>query len=334
MRILLAIVILAMLGWSGYWYFGAQGREAALRGWLGERRADGWVAEAADVEVNGFPNRLDATVTGLELADPASGWAWGAERFQILSLSYKPHHLIAVWPGEQVVGTPMETVRVSGDVLRGSVVFEPNTRLALDRATIELEGVTLAGDTGWQASIDRAVLAARRTEGVPFSHDIALDAQGLAPPEALSGLFGGDVLPRAMRQVKLDTVVVFDRDWDRQAVEEDNPEIQSVEIRELSADWGELDLRGQGSLAVDAEGFAEGTIRLRARNWERMIEIAEQSGALDAMVAGAVRTGLNLIAMVSGDGSSLTVPLEFENGRARIGPVVIGDAPRLAREPR
>jgi hypothetical protein len=35
--------------------------------------------------------------------------------------------------------------------------------------------------------------------------------------------------------------------------------------------------------------------------------------------------------MLSGDKNSVTVPLEFGGGRTRIGPVVIGDAPRLAR---
>ena len=39
MRTLLAIVILAALGWSGYWWFNASTRENALNGWLAGRRA-------------------------------------------------------------------------------------------------------------------------------------------------------------------------------------------------------------------------------------------------------------------------------------------------------
>ena len=38
MRALLAIVVVAALAWSGWWYFGAQTRKGALESWLDERR--------------------------------------------------------------------------------------------------------------------------------------------------------------------------------------------------------------------------------------------------------------------------------------------------------
>src|SRR4051794_30128731 len=106
MRTLLAIVILAALAWSGYWYVHATARHNAIDGWLAERRAAGWVAEAEKVRVRGFPNRVDTFVTGLDLADPKAGWSWKAGELELLSLSYDPFHVIAVLPGEQVVATP------------------------------------------------------------------------------------------------------------------------------------------------------------------------------------------------------------------------------------
>ena len=39
MRVLLAIVVLAALGWSGFWYWNASARDRALTNWLEERRA-------------------------------------------------------------------------------------------------------------------------------------------------------------------------------------------------------------------------------------------------------------------------------------------------------
>src|SRR5918999_1810133 len=175
MRTLLAIVILAALGWSGWWYAQATARDRALTGWLAERRADGWVAEAEDVRVTGFPNRVDAIVTGLDLADPEAGWSWAAEEFQVLSLSYRPQHVIAVLPGEQVVSTPFETVRVESERLRGSVIFKPSLRLELDHSTFEIARMRIAGDGGWSAAIGEAILATRQAvgENVPeFSHDV------------------------------------------------------------------------------------------------------------------------------------------------------------------
>ena len=86
-------------------------------------------------------------------------------------------------------------------------------------------------------------------------------------------------------------------------------------IRDLSFTWGKLDLRGRGTLGVDAEGFAEGRIDLRARNWEDMLAVAEASGALNPTLGGALRSGLGLIARLSGDRNALDVPLDFAGRR-------------------
>lgn len=332
MRILLAIVVIAAAAWSGWWWFQAEARQSALETWLAERRAAGWVAEAEQIEVGGYPNRVDATVTALQLADPAAGWSWLADELQILSLSYKPHHVIAALPGTQIFSTPYETLRTSSTLLRGSVVFEPSTRLALDRATFEIEDMALASTLGWKADIGHAMLAARQAirEGEPpHSYDVGFDAENVGVPDVLTtGL--GAALPGEIGTMRLDTTLSFDRDWDRAALESDNPELQAVTVREISATWGRLDLRGRGRLDVDAQGYAEGRIDLTARNWRDMLDIAESSGALDPTLAGALRTGLELYTGFTGGGDALSLPLDFEDGRARLGPIVIGNAPRLA----
>jgi hypothetical protein len=334
MRLLLAIVILAALGWSGWWWWHASMRERAVEAWLAERRAAGWAAEAEEVRVTGFPNRIDTVVTGLELADPAAGWSWSAPEFQFLSLSYKPHHVIAVWPGEQVVATPYDRLRLTGEVLRGSVIFEPNARLALDQATIEIAGLRIVSELGWEMGIGKAILATRQAgEGAPpFAHDLAFDAEGLAPPRAVAeGIDVAGVLPDALETLALDAMLVFDRPWDRVAVESDNPVLEEMLVRDASAAWGRLDLRGQGELTADPEGYAEGRIDLRARNWSAMIDLAENAGALGAGLAGAMRGGFDLIARLSGDGDVIKLPLDFEGGQTRLGPIPLGPAPRIAR---
>ena len=330
MRALLAIVIVAALAWSGFWYWQAQARDRAVTDWLAERRAAGWVAEAADVRVTGYPNRADLVVTALDLADPGEGWSWQAEELQVLALSYKPHHVIAVLPGEQVVATPYDAIRVTSDLLRGSVIFRPTPRLELDHSTFEIEGMRLAGDSGWTAGIGKAILATRQAGGTPFAHDVAFDAQGLALPPATTERIGG-VLPAEIGQVGLDATLAFDRAWDRPAIEGENPVLEGVEVRDLTLTWGKLDLRGRGTLGIDAEGFAEGRLDLRARNWREMLDVAETAGMLDPTLAGAVRAGLDLIARFGGDGETLNVPLDFSGGRTSLGPIPLGPAPRLAQ---
>ncbi|HVL19841.1 MAG TPA: DUF2125 domain-containing protein, partial [Amaricoccus sp.] len=159
---------------------------------------------------------------------------------------------------------------------------------------------------GWSAGIGKAILATRQTGGTPFAHDVAVGP------------------------VALDTTLAFDRPWDRSTVEGDNPRLDGVEVRKLALEWGELDLSGSGDLTADADGLAEGRIDLRARNWRTMLDVAEASGALNPTVASAVRAGLGLLAGFGGDAETLSVPLDFADGRTRLGPIPLGPAPRLA----
>ena len=332
MRILLAIVIAAALAWSGFWYWQANLRDRAVTHWLAERAADGWVAQAEDVRVTGFPNRVDTVVSRLDLSDPDEGWSWQAEEFRILALAYKPHHVIVALPGEQVVATPYQTVRAKADTLRGSVIFKPTPRLELDHSTFEIGNMNLTGDGGWQAVIGKAILATRQAaDGTPFAHDVAFNGENLVLPAGLTEGFAKGVLPPEVGPVAVDLTLKFDRPWDRPALEGDNPVLEQVDVREISLTWGKLDLRGRGMLDVDAQGFAEGRLSLRAKNWEDMIELAVSAGALDSTLAGAMRSGLALLARISGDRDALEVPLDFEDGRTRLGPIVIGPAPQLAR---
>jgi hypothetical protein len=289
------------------------------------------VAEASDISVNGFPNRIDMIVEGLDLADPEAGWAWQAERFEVLSLSYKPHHVIAVWPGAQSFSTPFDTTHVESRLMRGSVIFEPDTSLTLDRTSIEIEDMALRGDTGWEAGIGHANFATRQAEtGPEFAHDLGLTAENIVLPAGLAAGFGGaELLPAAVERLHLDATLDFDRAWNRASVEDGNPVLEQVLVRDASITWGTLDLRARGTLDVDANGLAEGSLDLRARNWSEMIDLAEASGALASGLAGPLRAGLGLMARLSGDAESLKVPLDFRDGVARLGPVVIGAAPRL-----
>lgn len=333
MRALLAIVILAALGWSGWWYLQASTRERALEDWLADRRSDGWVAETGELRVTGFPNRVDTIVTDLELADPEAGWSWKADGLEIRSLSYKPNHIIAALPGEQTFSTPLETLHAESANLRGSVIFEPTPRLGLERTTFEIGDLRITSDSGWTAGIGKAILAVRQAAEAerPFSYDLAFEGERIAlPREILGAMRAEGVLPAEVGHLSLDTTLAFDKAWDRPAIEGEEPVIEDVRIRKLSLAWGKLTLAGRGRLGVDDRGYADGKIDLEARNWEKMVELAVSAGMLDASIGDALRGGLGLLSHFSGSDGALKVPLSFSDGMTRLGPIVLGPAPVLA----
>jgi hypothetical protein len=127
----------------------------------------------------------------------------------------------------------------------------------------------------------------------------------------------------------VDARATLDRPLDRDALEAAPPQPLALTVREAQARWGPLAVRATGTLEADAQGYAEGELALRAENWREMLATAVAAGAVSSELARLIEGGLGLVAALSGGGETLDAPLIFADGRARLGPVPIGRAPRL-----
>jgi hypothetical protein len=330
MRALILIILLASTGWGGYWVVGSGAQQSAIQSWLDDRAGDGWVANYSEVSVQGFPNRFDSTVSDLQLADPKYGWSWTAPHFNIMQMSYQPNHFIAVWPKFQTISSPNGKTGITAEDMRASLVVQPDSRLALDRATITLSDVQLSGEGGWASSVGQAVLATRQSATEKFAHDIALTAQNVAPSVAFKSKIDPDGdLPTEFETLEVQTTAAFDRPWDLVAVEGEKPVWSRLDIDAFAAKWGDLDLRANGSVTLDRLGYPTGKLDVKAKNWQQILDLAVAAEAVPAELANTLASGLELLAMLSGDKDTLEIPLRFSNKIMSLGPVPIGDAPRL-----
>jgi len=332
MRFLLAVILVAATAWAGYWLLGAQAIERGLRGWLDARVAEGWVVSVDDLRTAGFPNRFDTTLDHIEMADPATGWAWQAPFFQILALSYRPSHVIAVWPDRQTLATPLQRIDIASDPMRGSMVFAGGNAFTLDRATITASDVALVSTMDWQAAMADSQLAVRRTPArAGHSYDIAFSATDLALPDGVAARLGqGAMVGDTVQRLSIDAQIAFDAPWDRRAIEERRPQPRRIDLSLARASWGGLDLRIAGALDVDDAGIPTGSITIKATNWREMLAMAQAAGVIPANLGRLVEGGLTQIARMNGNPDTLDVPLRFADGRISLGGVLpLGPAPRL-----
>ena len=332
MRTIIGIIFFATLAWFGYWFIGSSALETATKAWLQDRQEQGWITEYSALDVQGFPNRFDSTIMDFNLADPKYGWAWQAPLFQVLSLSYTPNQFTAVWPDTQTISTPYKKYNVSSEDMRASIVFLPNTTLALDRFRIFIKDLKIATSADEQSSFASADLSTRQSEDTAFAHDIAFNGKGFVPSKSLKAQIDPtSLLPAEFETVAIETTAHFDAPWDRIAIEATKPNLTRLDVAQFDAKWGEVQIQATGSVDVDANGYPTGKLSLRAKNWREMIQLAMASGALDATTGQSLETGLGLIAMLSGNKNTLDVPLSFANRVMSIGPIPIGPAPRLKR---
>lgn len=327
MRTLVIVIITAALSWSAYWYLGVSNRETALTGWFDERQEAGWVAEST-LKLRGFPNRYDAIIEGIELADPMTGWAWSAPRFELLQVSYQPNHFIALWPERQQVKTPDQKIMITSDDMRASIVFKGETELA--RATLSVKSMTLSSTAGWGANTQEFVLALRETEGVKNSYDIGLNAVEFTPANIiLRHLDGAGILPKTFQTFRMDATVVFSAALSQSSFENNAAKLQSLELNDIHLAWGDLAVRATGNIDLDNDGYPTGKFTICATNWEKMLDLAIESGAIRENEASAIRTGLTIFSALSGNKNELEIPLRFADHQTKLGPISIGDAPRI-----
>ncbi|SIO45714.1 hypothetical protein SAMN05444722_2278 [Rhodovulum sp. ES.010] len=328
MRLLLTLAIAAAVLWTAYWALAARGLERGLAGWIETRRAEGWAADYATIEVTGYPLRFDTALSGLMLADPDTGLAWTAPTFRIEAESHRPQRVTAIWPASQQIATPDQKIALGAGRMEGRLGFRPGVALELAEGAFTLERVSLASTADWNAALARADLAVQAVEGRPATYAVDFNAEEMRPPAPLVALLDrAGLLPEVFQHMRVDAVLAFDAPWDRTAIEDRRPQITAVDIGKLDARWGDLALEAAGELDVNADGRPAGTLTVRATNWREMVEIARASGRLPEGLADRVEQGLGLLAGLSGRPETLDVALRFAAGQTWLGPVPLGPAP-------
>lgn len=330
MRLLLALVLLGAGLWGGYWFLGARALERGAAAFLAETDRGGLRASHAGLAVAGFPNRFDLTATDIAVADASGLAGWSAPFLQIFALSYRPNHVIAVWPNAQTLTLPGERIELTSARMEASLVVEPGTDLALDRSAFVTRGLSLRGATGWTAALAEGRLGLRQTVGRANHYDLGLALAGFAPDPALRALLDPAGLhPAAVETLTLDVEVGLDAPLDRHALGGPPPRPTRIGLREGRAVWGGMELRGAGHFEIGPDGRPEGRIALRARDWRAMLGLAVAAGLVAPRVAPTWEGLLATLDEADGVEGWLELPLVLAGGRMSLGPFPLGAAPRL-----
>ncbi|WP_157973517.1 DUF2125 domain-containing protein [Tropicimonas sp. IMCC34043] len=327
---LLWLVLLVAVAWGLWWGWGVWTTSRNVHAWLNERRAAGWQAEWSDISIQGFPTRIDTTISDLTLANTEAGWVWSTPFLQILGLNYENNHYVLVSADTMTLQTPYERIEMTGEDLRGSVNFLPGQARAIDEAVAIFKDLSLVSDAGWAGTVAETRLAVRPTAGRDGWYDLGVEVSGLTPGSGpLARLAGMGMAPGTIERLNADLALRLDRPLDRTALEGLTPQPREIDIRDLGARWGQLDLRVAGDLTLDAAGQVSGEILVKATNWRDMLELLRESGSVPGAVVSGLESALQIASGFAGSKKTLDIPVTFRNGRTRIGILPVGPAPVL-----
>ena len=330
LSILSTVVILGALAWTGWWYALALGQEQALAHWFEERAEKGWQAEHGEIEATGFPFRLVRRIPEIRLADPEAGWAWAAPFLTIASGPVSPTHFDITWPGSQDFAVPGESVEITAGTLTSRLAARPEAALRLEEARVEAAALEVEARSGWTAgakTVEARVGARTNDEG----YDVRLRAERVVLPRPLIARI--DPLGIAGREVErlvIDGAAVFTRPLDRHLIEEGDIGLVQATIRNAALQWGEVRIEVEGAVRVDDDGYPVGKLDVTAQHWREILEMAVRAGAIGPEMAKGIEGALGLVAALSGDRDRLDATLRLDDGEVWLGPISVGDAPRLA----
>jgi hypothetical protein len=327
MKRLLFVIVTAAALYAGYWFIGSNGATAGFERWFEDRRSEGWVAEYDNITTSGFPSRFDTTISDLSLADPETGVAYSAPFLQVFALSYKPEHLIAVWPNEQTISSPFGKAAITSTDMRASLIVKKSASLALEKANYVTEGLVAKIDDGLTYGASKALVAVERKATELNNYHFGVEARDVVLPQPSNIRLEAGLLPETLEFARGDVTASFDAPWDLNALQSARPQPTRIDVKLIEAKWGQLELRLAGGFDVDSAGRADGQITIKAQNWRDILAISAATGLIPTQLVRPIDQTLSLLSGLSGNRNTLDLPLTLDSGQMKLGPIPLGPAP-------
>jgi hypothetical protein len=336
MRWLLGIVAAVSLLWLGYWFAATTAIRRGVEGFLVDQPAGAVRVEASAVSVGGFPYRFDLALDGVQVADPVSGAGYAGTRVEVATMAWKPWHLVAALPPDQILRLPGEEIALTGTGIMASLRARPALDLPLADARVAGQEIGLASSAGWQSGAGNLVLALQQAETGPADYALGLLAEGVRIDPAFGERLAAVTLPDQPASDLPDTAgplranillhftAPIDRNYPRV-----QPRLKGLDIGELHLEWGALVVEAAGHLAADAQGYAAGEVKLTITNWDRLPALLVALGLVKPEVGPTVAGMMKALAGQTGDPALLQLPLKLSDGQMSLGPFPLGPAPLL-----
>jgi len=319
-------VIVAALAYSAFWFWSAHTQKTAIEAWFQDRRSDGWASDYSEITVKGFPNRLDTTIEAPRLGDPTTGVMWESPFLQLFRLSYNPSHLIAVAANEQTFATPEAEIGVKTSDLRASFEISDLASWTPERIIVVAEDISLEATTGWTTRAEVAQISTETADDLTYR--AALDVRALNA--TIPGLIDAASTNSQIDRLFVDAEVELDRSINRSSIERSRQQPKSIALKLAEAEWNGLNLAAAGKVEVTGSGTPIGVITLKVHNWRDMLDKERRQNRLSARAINQIELTLALISGLSGNPETLDLPFEFKSNGIWLGPLRMGDAPKLA----
>ncbi len=318
---------------SAYWFWAADQVSAAIAQWTEEQRARGYDVAYTGPEIRGFPVRLAVRFTAPSVSAP-QGWRWSGGAIAGEAVFWRPNILRFDLPLRQRLDANWRGLRrtflLQAEAARGLIHLAPTGRL--NAATVELEQVTLTarGDGTQQEPTLRAdALRYELTRIAPTSEGaddwtllLSGETRGIVLPDGTPSLFGEKVERIAFEAA---LIGVVPQGAPAEALGRWRDSGGLLEVQEARLTWGPLDLRAEGTAALDEQLRPQGTFATRIRGLPEVLDVLTARGLIDSGVALTLKFAALALAKQPDEtgAAAVELPVTLRDGLFYLGPVAL-----------
>ncbi len=317
MRFVVGTIILAVIGWIGYWFYASGLERDAIGQEIARLRDAGYEVGWEKSDFDGFPYRFDIHLTQPRLATPDGSWGWQGDEFYSVQLAYKPWHLILAWPGRHVFATPAGPFTIEGERIWGSLKFGRRMPPRLRSGRLEITHGRLALPSGDEIRAGKALVAlahpvasqaaaagpgaaGAKAEDAPrdaLAEKIATAAAdadedgylrlvSLSLPEQLRARLAlPPDLPPTIERIELDLSYGVAGEADRPLpIDPARP----IAIRKAVIAWGDVRLEGRGVLRRNETGRLAGRFEIVTADLPALLDHLEKAGWIESRQAALI----------------------------------------------
>ena len=318
---ILALVV--SIVWTGMWIWLLGETIRQMDAATTALRQAGYVAEWRERKVTGWPFRMDVVLKGVKLREP-SGWGLAAPSLEGEAYAYAMDHWMFAAPdGFTLVRPRGGPVEVRGRVIRASLTEPDRTPPALSVDGMDLTFQPGAGAQPFSLAAAERVQLFLRPGPDDQGAILFKVVNGRAGPNSTLAAIPGDGRVNLTWDSILSHVSRFKGATLGQAGQAWALAGGTLQVRQAEIHAGASGLGAQsGALTVDPDGYLAGTLEVTVTKGPDALAGLARAGR----IAPAPALGAAAVMVATPQGK---LPLAFEAGRTRVGPVGVAPAPKL-----
>ena len=331
MRRLIWILVILSILWCAWWAVLGFGVKSGIKAWFQDRRDLGWQAEYSRLDLQGFPVKVQADVKDIALTDPATDLTITLPLLTISAPAYWLGDITVDLPDDTItITTPEREMQINVQNGRADLHLHPGTTLELEQLLFVSDLWSSTTPAGTLYSGDDLTLSVKQSTDTPSRYNVLAQTNGFSPGNvARAKLQLPDSWPQTFKQLALDGSVTFSQPWDLASLKDQHPQPHHIKVNRAEIAWSDLRIFLAADLVVNTEGVPDGTVNIRADNWQSALDLAQDAGLLTPAIYDQAQQVLAQLAQLSGDKDALDVQLNFKAGFMAVGIIPIGPAPRL-----